>query len=67
MEPYRSGQFGFIDDPDNQFGDGSVWTGTQTRSDGPEPLLTLGGLTCVGSCAAVDSQYAIMWALHPYL
>jgi hypothetical protein len=41
MEPYPSGQFGFIDDPDRQFGNGSVWTRTQTRSDGPEPLLTL--------------------------
>jgi hypothetical protein len=41
MEPYPSGQFGFIDDPDRQFGNGSVWTRTRTRSDGPEPLLTL--------------------------
>jgi hypothetical protein len=43
MEPYPSGQFGFIDDPDRQFGNGSVWTRTRTRSDGPEPLLTLVG------------------------
>jgi len=41
MEPYPSGQFGFIDDPDRQFGNSSVWTLTRTRSDGPEPLLTL--------------------------
>jgi hypothetical protein len=41
MEPYPSGQFGFIDDLDRQFGNGSVWTQTRTRSDGPEPLLTL--------------------------
>ena len=41
MEPYPSGQFGFINDPDRQFGNGSVWTRTRTRSDGPEPLLTL--------------------------
>jgi len=41
MEPYPSGQFGFIDDPDRQFRNGSVWTRTRTRSDGPEPLLTL--------------------------
>jgi hypothetical protein len=41
MEPYPSGQFGFIDDPDRQIGNGSVWTWTRTRSDGPEPLLTL--------------------------
>jgi len=41
MEPYPSGQFGFIDDPDRQFGNGSVWTRTRTQSDGPEPLLTL--------------------------
>jgi len=42
MEPYPSGQFGFIDDPDRQFGNGSVWTRTRTRSDRPEPWLTLG-------------------------
>jgi hypothetical protein len=36
-----SGQFGSIDDPDPQFGNGLVWTQTQTRSDESEPLLTL--------------------------
>jgi len=41
MEPYPSGQFGFIDDPDRQFGNSSVSTRTRTRSDSPEPLLTL--------------------------
>ena len=41
MEPYPSGHFGVIDDPDRQLGNGSVWTRTRTRSDGPEPLLTL--------------------------
>jgi hypothetical protein len=41
MEPYPSGQFGFIDHLDRQFGNGSVWTQTWTRRDGPEPLLTL--------------------------
>jgi len=41
MEPYPSGQFAFIDDPDRQYGKGSVWTRTQTQSEGPEPLLTL--------------------------
>jgi len=41
MEPYLSQQFGFIDDPDRQFGNCSVWILTWTRSDGPEPLLTL--------------------------
>jgi hypothetical protein len=30
MELYLSGQFGFIDDPDRQFGNGSVWTRTRT-------------------------------------
>jgi len=25
MEPYPSWQFGFIEDPDRQFGNGSVW------------------------------------------
>ena len=41
MEPYPSGQFGLIDDPDGKFGNGSFWTWTRTRSDGPEALLTL--------------------------
>jgi len=41
IEPYLSWRLGFIDNPDCQFGDGSVWTQTQTRCDGPEPLLTL--------------------------
>jgi hypothetical protein len=41
IELYLSGQFGFIDHPDHQFGNGSVWTRTQTRSDDPEPFLTL--------------------------
>jgi len=41
MEPYPSGQFGFSDDPDRQFGNGWVWTRTRTRSDGPEPFVTL--------------------------
>ena len=41
MEPYPSGQFGFIDNPDRQFGNISVSTRTRTLSDNPEPLLTL--------------------------
>jgi len=41
MEPYPSGQFGFIDDPDRKFANGSVWTRTRTQSDSPEPLLPL--------------------------
>jgi len=41
IEPYLSVQFGFVDDPDHQFGNGLVWTWTRTRSDGPEPLPTL--------------------------
>jgi len=41
MEPYPNRQFGFIEDPDRQSGSGSVLTCTRTRSDGPDPLLTL--------------------------
>jgi len=41
MEPYPNRQFGFIDNPDRQSGSGSVPTRTRTRSDGPDPLLTL--------------------------
>jgi len=38
LEPYPSGQFGCIDNPDRQFGEGSVEARTRTRSDCPEPL-----------------------------
>jgi len=41
IEPYPNRQFGIVDDPDCQSGCGSDPTWTQTRSDGPEPLLTL--------------------------
>ena len=41
MEPYPSGEFGFIADLDRQFGNGLVWTQIRTRSDGPELLLTV--------------------------
>jgi len=41
IKPYPNWQFGFIDDPDRQSGDGAVSTQTRTWSDGPEPLLTL--------------------------
>jgi len=54
MEQYPSGQFGFIDDADLQFGNGSVWTRTRTRSDGPEPLLTL----------QVASSYGLLCSVH---
>jgi len=43
IEPYPNWRFGFIDNPDRQFGNGSGWTRTRTRTDGPEPLLTLPG------------------------
>jgi hypothetical protein len=45
MEPYPSGQFGLIDDPGRQFGNGLIFTRTRTRtrSDGPAQLLTLAG------------------------
>jgi len=43
IEPYLSWRFGCIDNPDLQFGNGSIWTWTQTWSDGLELLLTLGG------------------------
>jgi hypothetical protein len=41
MELYPSGLFGFINDPDRQFANSSVWTRTRTRYDGPDLLLTL--------------------------
>ena len=41
MELCASGQFGFMDDLDRQFGNHSVWTRTRTRRDDLEPLPTL--------------------------
>jgi len=41
IEAYPNQQFAFIDDPDRQIGDNSVPTWTLTRSDSPNPLLTL--------------------------
>jgi hypothetical protein len=47
IEPYPNWQFGCVDNPDNQFGNSSVLARTRTRSDGPEPLLTL----CTRRCS----------------
>jgi len=41
VEQYPSWQFGYIDNPDRHLANSSVWTQTRTRSDGPEPFLTL--------------------------
>jgi len=41
LKLYPRWRFRYIGDPDNQFGNGSVWTQTRTRSDGPETLWTL--------------------------
>jgi len=41
MELYPNRHFGLSDNPDRQSGSGSVPTRTRTRSDGPDPLLTL--------------------------
>jgi len=40
IQPYPSWRFGFIDNPDCQFGDDSVCTRTWTQSDSPEQLLS---------------------------
>jgi hypothetical protein len=59
MELYPSGQFGSIDNSDRQFGNRSVWTRTQTRSDGPEPLLTLDRLGIRGRGCGGDGMIVI--------
>ena len=41
IEPYPNGRFGCVDNPDRQFGNRSVLIRTQTRSDGPELLITV--------------------------
>jgi hypothetical protein len=57
MEPYRSGQFGCIGNLDTQFGNGLVWIWIRTRSDGPQPLLTLGRKRVVFLLAYTGGQY----------
>jgi hypothetical protein len=41
FEPYPSLQFSFIDNPESQFGNSSVWTRSETWGECPEPLRTL--------------------------
>jgi hypothetical protein len=42
MEQYPNRQLWFIYEPDRQSASSYVWTCTRTRSDDPDPLLTLG-------------------------
>ena len=41
IDPYKSWRFGSIHNHASRFGNGLVWTQTRTRSEDPEPLLTL--------------------------
>jgi len=59
FELYLSWQFGFIDNPDRQFGNGLVWTRTRIWSDGPEPLLTLG----VSHLLILQTQHWILYCM----
>jgi len=49
IKPYPRRQFRFMGHPDGRFRKGSVWYGTRNRSDGPEPLLPLGGTVKVNT------------------
>jgi hypothetical protein len=64
MEPYPSGQFGFIDNPDRQFGNGSVRTPIRTRNDGPEPMLTLTAADVEGTIQFNELQWSVnnLWS-----
>jgi len=61
IKPYPSWRFGYIDNQDRQFGNGSVWTGTRTCSDSPEPLATLAGRMCwgVGWSNEIHEKYTL--------
>jgi len=63
IEPDPNRRFGCVDNPDRQFGNGSVLTRTRTRSDVPEPLQTLVP-TCVPvvgtSTNQVDNAYRLL-------
>jgi len=70
MERYLNQQFGLIDNLDRQSGTGSVPTRTRTRSDGPEPLLTLIKGTSVSPTLSVDStsiRTLLSTSIFPYL
>jgi len=63
IELYPNWQFGCIDIPGSQFGNGSVSTRTPTQSDGPERLLTLvmniyyiSWIAVYNICATVELQ-----------
>jgi hypothetical protein len=73
MEPYLSGQFGFIDDPDSQFGNGLVWARTRTQRDGPDPLLTLSAMSLglailfsPDSCSYFSSECIMLPLIPPF-
>jgi hypothetical protein len=64
IDLYLSPRFGFIDYLVRTFGNGSVWTRSGTRSDGPEPLPTLTASDIVQTrskyCTkAPDSKYPL--------
>jgi len=64
MDLYDRGQLAFIDDPESQLGNCSVWTRTWTRSDGPAPLLTLRMTRkCAGFYETREIQRPDAWCL----
>jgi len=69
IEPYPGGRFGYIDDLDSRFGNGSVCTRTRTQSDGPEMLLTLPMTIEVLKLCEVASQDCahVVCQFHPML
>jgi len=74
IEPYLSWQFGLIDNADCEFGNGSGWTRHRTRSDGPEPLVTLPDPNTAYTDYSIQgvphtpsiafTEYSIQWVLH---
>jgi hypothetical protein len=61
--PYLIGRPGFIDNPDHQWGNSSVWTRTWTRSGGL-PLLLTPAQTAGQFGVTVGALFSRQWLLH---
>jgi len=68
IEPDPNWRFLSVDNPDHQYGNGSFLTQTRTRSDRPEPSLTLMYCACLQEVAKTSfSENAPCWLVWTLL
>jgi hypothetical protein len=60
-KPDLNRRSGCIDNTDRQFGNGSLQTRTRTRSDGPEPLLSLTNILVVLATGLGNPTAVLVW------